>query len=105
MHEQPWYPGSAEKMEVNCAVADDNGSTDGQGWIVIPFRGRNLMELGTELAQRFGNGVSFQDITLCIQAGNLGQPTILLTDLPHRDDRVDIVMFRVGTPGENGTPI
>ncbi|CAM0875090.1 unnamed protein product [Alopecurus aequalis] len=97
----PWHPGSAEKMEVNCIVADDNGSIDGRGWIAIPFSGRSLIDLGTELAQRLGNGVSFQDITLCIQAGNLGQPTILLTDLPHRDDRVDIVGFRVGTPGHD----
>jgi hypothetical protein len=88
-------------MEVNCAVADDNGSTDGRGWETIQFRGRSLMELGNELAQRLGDGVSFQDITLFIQAGNLGQPTLLLTDLPHRDDRVDIVVFRVGTAGED----
>ncbi|KAM0839279.1 hypothetical protein ACQ4PT_060421 [Festuca glaucescens] len=97
----PWHPGSAEKMEVNCVVADDNGSTDGRGWGTIPFRGRSLMELGNELAQRLGEGVSFQDITLFIQAGNLGQPTLLLTDLPHRDDRVDIVVFRVGTAGHD----
>ncbi|XP_047085856.1 uncharacterized protein LOC124697287 [Lolium rigidum] len=96
-----WHPGSAEKMEVNCAVADDNGSTDGRGWETIQFRGRSLMELGNELAQRLGDGVSFQDITLFIQAGNLGQPTLLLTDLPHRDDRVDIVVFRVGTAGHD----
>lgn len=96
-----WHQGSAEKMEVNCVVADDNGSTDGRGWGAIPFRGRSLTELGNELAQLLGNGVSFQDITLFIRAGNLGQPTLLLTDLPHRDDRVDIVVFRVGTAGHD----
>jgi hypothetical protein len=89
-------------MEVNYVVADDNGSTDGRVWEAIPFRGRSLTELGNELAQRLGNGINFQDITLFIQAGNLGQPTLLLTDLPHRDDRIDIVVFRVGTPGEIG---
>jgi hypothetical protein len=92
-------------MEVNYVVADDNGSTDGRVWEAIPFRGRSLTELGNELAQRLGNGINFQDITLFIQAGNLGQPTLLLTDLPHREDRIDIVVFRVGTPGEIGTPI
>uniref|UniRef100_A0ACD5W9L2 Uncharacterized protein n=1 Tax=Avena sativa TaxID=4498 RepID=A0ACD5W9L2_AVESA len=97
----PWHPGSSEKMEVNCVVADDNGSTDGQVWEAIPFCGRSLLELGNVLAQRLGNGVNFQDITLFIQAGNLGQPTLLLTDLPHRDDRVDIVVFRVGTAGHD----
>lgn len=97
----PWHQGSEETVQVNFVVADDNGSTDGQGREALTLHGRSLMGLGNELAQRLGNGLNFQDITLCIQAGNLAQPTVLLTDLPHRDDPVDIVVFRVGTPGHD----
>ncbi|KAM3294421.1 hypothetical protein ACQJBY_037358 [Aegilops geniculata] len=97
----PWHQGSEEIVQVNCVVADDNGSTDGQGREALTLHGRSLMGLGDELAQRLGDGLNFQDITLCIQAGNLAQPTVLLTDLPHRDDPVDIVVFRVGTPGHD----
>lgn len=97
----PWHQGSEETVQVNFVVADDNGSTDGQGREALTLHGRSLMGLGNELAQRLGDGLNFQDITLCIQAGNLAQPTVLLTDLPHRDDPVDIVVFRVGTPGHD----
>lgn len=96
-----WCLGSAEFMEVSYILADDNGSTNGRDWVIVPFYGRSLMEMGNELARRLGNGINFQDITLFIQAGNLGQPTLLLTDLPHRDDPVDIVVFKVGTPGHD----
>ncbi|EMS55373.1 hypothetical protein TRIUR3_14873 [Triticum urartu] len=98
----PWHQGSEETVQVNCVVADDNGSTDEQGREALTLHGRSLMGLGNELAQRLGDGLNFQDITLCIQAGNLAQPTVLLTNLPHRDDPVDIVVFRVGTPGVDG---
>ncbi|KAI4963431.1 hypothetical protein ZWY2020_014105 [Hordeum vulgare] len=97
----PWHQGSEETVQVNCVVADDNGSTDERGGEALTLHGRSLMGLGNELAQRLGDGLNFQDITLCIRAGNLAQPTILLTDLPHRDDPVDIVVFRVGTPGHD----
>uniref|UniRef100_A0A8R7RET5 DUF569 domain-containing protein n=2 Tax=Triticum urartu TaxID=4572 RepID=A0A8R7RET5_TRIUA len=97
----PWHQGSEETVQVNCVVADDNGSTDEQGREALTLHGRSLMGLGNELAQRLGDGLNFQDITLCIQAGNLAQPTVLLTNLPHRDDPVDIVVFRVGTPGHD----
>jgi len=40
-------------------------------------------------------------MTLCVQAGDLGRPVPLLTDLPLRDDPTIILAFMVDSPGEN----
>lgn len=63
------------------------------------FNGRSLTELGNEIANRLG--VQFEKMTLCVQAGDLGRPIPLLTDLPLRDDPAIILAFVVDSPGEN----
>ena len=63
------------------------------------FDGRSLTELGNEIANRLG--VQFENMTLCVQAGDLGRPVPLLTDLPLRDDPTIILAFMVDSPGEN----
>lgn len=65
----------------------------------LRFDGRSLTELGNEIASRLGNGVQFENMTLCVQAGDLGRPIPLLTDL--RDDPVIILAFMVDSPDEN----
>ncbi|KAL6637012.1 hypothetical protein ACP70R_024584 [Stipagrostis hirtigluma subsp. patula] len=98
-----WHEDCGEEVEISVIRADNYGSTEGEGccWIDMRFHGRSLTELGNELANRLGNSVEFENMTLCVQAGALARPTPLLTDLPLRDDPVFIVMFMVDTPGHN----
>jgi hypothetical protein len=63
------------------------------------FCGRSLTELGNAIANRLG--VQFENMTLCVQAGDLARPVPLLTDLPLRDDPTIILAFMVDSPGEN----
>ncbi|KAL6843641.1 hypothetical protein ACP4OV_026703 [Aristida adscensionis] len=97
------HEGCGEDVEISAIRADNSGSIEGHGcyWIDTRFRGRSLTALGNALANRLGNGVEFENMTLCVQAGGLSRPTPLLTDLPFRSDPVTIVMFMVGTPGHN----
>jgi hypothetical protein len=63
------------------------------------LNGRSLTELGNVIANR--SGVQFENMTLYVQAGDLGRPIPLLTDLPLTDDPIIILAFTVDSPGEN----
>ncbi|KAJ1293848.1 hypothetical protein BS78_01G100500 [Paspalum vaginatum] len=89
-----------KRVEISFTYAwfGDNGRVEWR-WMNICFGGRSLTELGKEIAKRLGNGVQVEKMTLCVQAGNYGRPTPLLTDLPLRDDPVIILVFMVDSPG------
>jgi hypothetical protein len=38
---------------------------------------------------------------MCVKSGLYGRLTPLVTDLPHSDERMDIVVFTAGSPGED----
>lgn len=104
LFEQRWHEGCEEEvLEISFTYAwfGDNGRVEYQQWMNMWFDGRKLTELGNEIANRLGNGVQFENMTLCVQAGHFGRPTPLLTDLPLRDDPVIILVFMVDSPGEN----
>ncbi|KAF8674366.1 hypothetical protein HU200_048196 [Digitaria exilis] len=98
-----WGEDFKAEVEVSFAYAcfGHNGRVEYQGWMDMRFDGRSLTALGNEIARRLGNGVQFENMTLCVQAGNFGRPTPLLTDLPLRDDPVNILVFMVNSPGDN----
>ncbi|CAN6303738.1 unnamed protein product [Urochloa humidicola] len=98
-----WWRASRKVMEIMFTYAwvGDNGRLEYQHWMDIHFDGRSLIELGNEIANRLGNGVQFENMTLCVQAGKFGRPTPLLTDLPLRADPIIILVFRVGSLGHN----
>ncbi|WVZ60310.1 hypothetical protein U9M48_010354 [Paspalum notatum var. saurae] len=98
-----WREGCGEEVQISFTDAwfADNGQVEYRCWMDMLFDGRNLIELRNEIANRLGSGVQLENMTLCVQAGNYGRPTPLLTDLPLRDDPVIILVFMVGSPGEN----
>ncbi|WVZ60321.1 hypothetical protein U9M48_010365 [Paspalum notatum var. saurae] len=95
-----WPEGCGEDVEIIFTYAwfGDNGHIEHEQWMDMQFHGRSLTELGNEMANILGNGVQFENMTLGIQAGELGQPIPLLTDLPLRDDPVIILVFMVDSP-------
>ncbi|KAG8097984.1 hypothetical protein GUJ93_ZPchr0013g34487 [Zizania palustris] len=100
----PQGRGSQEIIMVNFDLADVNGNINGRGGTIGAFYGRSLIELGYKLEERFrplGDGYVFRNMTLFIRGGQLGQLFPLLTDLPLRDDDIDIVVFMAGTSGHN----
>ncbi|CAN6315469.1 unnamed protein product [Urochloa humidicola] len=97
-----WWRASRKVMvSFTYAWVGDNGRLEYQHWMDIHFDGRSLTELGNEIANHLGNGVQFENMTLCVQAGKFGRPTPLLTDLPLRADPIIILVFRVGSLGHN----
>ncbi|KAJ1293850.1 hypothetical protein BS78_01G100700 [Paspalum vaginatum] len=98
-----WHEGCGEEVQISFTDAwfADNGQVEYRCWMDMLFDGRNLIELRNEIANRLGSGVQLENMTLCVQAGNYGRPTPLLTDLPLRDDPVIILVFMVGSPGHD----
>nr|CAB3493438.1 unnamed protein product [Digitaria exilis] len=98
-----WGEDFKEEVQVSFTYAwfGHNGRVEYQEWMDMRFDGRSLTALGNEIARRLGNGAQFENMTLCVQAGNFGRATPLLTDLPLRDDPVNILVFMVNSPGEN----
>jgi len=98
---QRWPEGCLELVTIIFSRAwfGDNGRIEHGQWTQMRFDGRSLTELGNEIANRLG--VQFENVTLCVQAGDLGRPVPLLTDLPLRDDPTIILAFMVDSPGEN----
>ncbi|KAL6623440.1 hypothetical protein ACP70R_033319 [Stipagrostis hirtigluma subsp. patula] len=81
--------------------ADGTYDEDKEAWATMQFRSSNLMQLRLTLACRLGKGWGADQTTLCIRGGTLGQLTPLVVDLPIGNDPIDIVIFRIGTQGDN----
>uniref|UniRef100_A0A0D9VYB7 DUF569 domain-containing protein n=1 Tax=Leersia perrieri TaxID=77586 RepID=A0A0D9VYB7_9ORYZ len=92
-------PQDSRQIQVGIRVADHSGNINVPAAEIMSVPGRSLDELGNAVVRHYGNGFSFQNMSIFIQAGNLGRPFPLLTDLPSGVDDFDVVVFMVGTPG------
>ena len=66
----------------------------------FPFYGRSVFNLRFQVGNRANPGDVFNTI-MCVKAGLYGRLTPLVTDLPRIEERMDIVVFTAGSPGED----
>lgn len=85
---QRWPEGCQVVVRITFSHAwfGDNGRVEHEQGIHMWFNGISLTRLGNEIENRLGNGVQIENMTLCVQAGNLGRAIPLFTDLPLGDE-------------------
>ena len=78
-------------------LADGVGNIREEDWASSQHSGRSAILLRSKLAHLT---LQFCRLTLFIRAGRHGQPTPLVTDLPRRRERLDIVVIRADSAGQ-----
>jgi hypothetical protein len=75
--------------------ANDAGQFDDIADTTFRFYGSSLLKLKTEVGQLQQHllGLPGRHNSLCVRAGSYGRLTPLVTDLPHSDESMDIIVL------------
>lgn len=71
-----------------------------EDWPEFDFYDHSVFNLRTEVALHQNDGNIF-GITLCVKPGMYGRLTPLVTNLPHSQEPMNIVVFTNGSAGES----
>ncbi|KAG2581822.1 hypothetical protein PVAP13_6KG169540 [Panicum virgatum] len=82
---------ASQQREIRWVLADGAGNFREEDWASSQHSGRSAILLRSKLAHLT---LQFCRLTLFIRAGRHGQPSPLVTDLPRRRERLDIVVIR-----------
>ena len=88
---------ASQQREIRWVLADGAGNFREEDWASSQHSGRSAILLRSKLAHLT---LQFCRLTLFIRAGRHGQPTPLVTDLPRRRERLDIVVIRADSAGQ-----
>ncbi|XP_039841551.1 uncharacterized protein LOC120701802 [Panicum virgatum] len=80
--------------------ADNQGNfnLNPNGWATFQFHGRSMFNLRWEVATHLGLALFFFRVIVCVRAGQYGQPTPLVIDLPRNEETLDVVAVIADTP-------